>query len=120
MMKLVLVQGLYYFFTGIWPILHIESFVAVSGPKQDIWLVKTVGVLITVIGATMLVHYFSRRKKPFKEIAFMAIASAMGFILIDTYYALVDRIWDVYLLDAVAQLILLISWLILIRKKALI
>ncbi len=120
MRKLVLIQGLYYFITGIWPILHIESFTAISGPKQDIWLVKTVGVLIIVIGATMLFHYFSKRDNIFKEIAFMAISSAIGFIIIDVYYALSDRIWDIYLLDALAQLILLIAWLIVIRKRELV
>lgn len=30
------VQGTFYLATGIWPLVHIESFVAVTGPKTDL------------------------------------------------------------------------------------
>lgn len=43
---LSLLQGLYYSISGIWPLLSIDTFMAVTGPKTDIWLVKTVGVLL--------------------------------------------------------------------------
>jgi hypothetical protein len=39
-------QGTYYAATGLWPILWMRSFEAVTGPKQDHWLVKTVGALV--------------------------------------------------------------------------
>ena len=48
------IQGLYYLITGIWPLVHMESFLAVTGPKTDLWLVQTVGALIAVIGAMLL------------------------------------------------------------------
>jgi 8-oxo-dGTP pyrophosphatase MutT (NUDIX family) len=44
----------FYLLTGIWPLLHIQSFQSVTGPKTDLWLVKTAGVLITVIGAVLM------------------------------------------------------------------
>jgi hypothetical protein len=32
-------QGGYYALTGAWPIAHLDSFEAVTGPKSDVWLV---------------------------------------------------------------------------------
>src|SRR5690606_5458945 len=40
------VQGLYFFLTAVWPLLHIESFQLVTGFKTDIWLVDTVAFLL--------------------------------------------------------------------------
>lgn len=40
-------MGWYYLMTGIWPLLHIRSFVWMTGPKTDRWLVKAVGGLVT-------------------------------------------------------------------------
>jgi hypothetical protein len=34
--------------TGLWPLVSIGTFQQVTGPKTDLWLVKTVGVLIAV------------------------------------------------------------------------
>jgi len=41
----------YFLLTGIWPLLSMRTFEAVTGPKVDRWLVKTVGVLVAVIGS---------------------------------------------------------------------
>ena len=40
--------------TGIWPLLDIESFQDVTGSKTDLWLVRTVGVLVAVIDGVVL------------------------------------------------------------------
>ena len=31
-----LVQGIFYFLTGIWPLLSMETFLKVTGPKTDL------------------------------------------------------------------------------------
>lgn len=103
-------QGIYFFVTGVWPILHIESFVAVTGPKVDLWLVKTVGALIAVVGATLMLG--ARRRQVGAELAFLAVASAACLGAVDVIYALADRIWDIYLLDAVAEAGLIVLWAI--------
>lgn len=108
----LLIQGIYYLITGIWPILHITSFVQVSGPKIDLWLVKTVGVLIGIIGGALLIHYFNKKASLTMEIIFLSIASAVSMGFIDVYYAAINRIWDVYLFDAAAQAIVLLMWLV--------
>jgi hypothetical protein len=44
------VQGIYFLATGVWPLLSMRTFLAVTGLKTDLWLVKKVG-LILAIGA---------------------------------------------------------------------
>jgi len=105
---LVWVQGIYFLLTGLWPFLHLESFLWVTGPKTDIWLLKTVAALITVIGLTIIIA--ASRKEFNFTIAFLAMGSAIGLMAIDIYYAVNDVIWDVYLLDAVAEGLLILTW----------
>lgn len=114
---LLIVQGWYYLLTGIWPLIHIESFMFVTGPKIEVWLVKTLGVLITMVGTGFLIEAFYTEKS--KSMVILAILCAIGFILVDTYYVYEDIISPVYLLDAAAQFILLLCWaVILIRNRA--
>ena len=51
--KIAFAQGLYYTASGVWPLVNMRSFEAVTGPKRERWLVKTVGVLVTVMGGVM-------------------------------------------------------------------
>ena len=104
-----ILQGVYWFLTGVWPFMHLPSFLWVTGPKEDIWLLYTVSVLITVIGAVLLLAAF--RKRVTQEIKVLGIGGAAGLIGIDVYYALTDVIWDTYLLDAAGELVLILLWL---------
>lgn len=101
-------QGIFYLLTGLWPLLHMPSFLAVTGPKVDLWLVKTVGVLIVVIGAVLILG--ARRRSVGPEVALLAVGSAASLAGVDLVYALSDRIWDVYLLDALAEIGLIVLW----------
>src|SRR5215211_5127347 len=87
------VQGGYYLITGLWPIAHLASFEAITGPKVDDWLVHMVGLLVA-----------ARRGTPTRETYALAIGSALAFSAIDTWYALEGRIAPVYLADAVVQM----------------
>jgi hypothetical protein len=102
------VQGLYFAGTGAWPLVHLKSFMDITGFKVDQWLVKTVGVLILVVGLVLLSAARSRRISP--EILGLAVGCALGLTAIDVYYVLADRIRDVYLLDALAEGGLIIAW----------
>jgi hypothetical protein len=106
--KLALVQGIFYVATGLWPLADIVSFQIVTGPKTDLWLVRTVGVLVTVIGAALLSAWHSRRITP--EVTLLAVGSALGLASIDLIYALSGTISSVYLADAVAELGLVGLW----------
>ena len=105
---LALTQGLFYLATGIWPLISIRTFELVTGPKTDRWLVKTAGVVITAIGAALLVA--GQRREVTPPIQLLAVGSAAGLTSIDLIYVARRRISRVYLLDALAELLLIGGW----------
>jgi hypothetical protein len=114
LLKLALIQGIFYLATGIWPLVDIASFQMVTGPKTDLWLVKTVGVLVAVIGAVLLAA--SRRRRVTSEIVMLATGSALGLAAIDLIYASSGRISPVYLADAAAEIGLAVAWAVIWRR----
>ncbi|MDB5264058.1 MAG: hypothetical protein JWQ14_3341, partial [Adhaeribacter sp.] len=102
--------------TGIWPFVHLASFLWVTGPKNDIWLLKTVAALITINGLTFLVSAYRREFNV--PVGMLAVGSAFSLMAVDIYYATSDVIWDVYLLDAVAEAAFIAAWtIVLCRAK---
>jgi hypothetical protein len=102
-------QGITYIATGLWPVVHLRSFEAVTGPKLEGWLVKTVGLLVTAIGATLLVG----RSDPGAErtIRVLGMTSAAALAGVDVYYAGKRRIKRVYFADAALELAFVVAWL---------
>jgi hypothetical protein len=87
--------------SGLWSILHMRSFEAVTGPKRDKWLVKTVGALITAIGSTLL---FSAAREPESETARnLGMSTALALIAIDSIYSIRGTIPKIYLMDAAVE-----------------
>jgi hypothetical protein len=113
---LIWVQGLYTLITAIWGLLDIDSFMAVTGPKYDIWLVKTVSALLVAISASLL-SFLAVRAHPLPAIVLGSLA-ALGLAAIDIYYTAIDRIKWVYFLDAVPEFIFFIAWMVLFIKRA--
>jgi hypothetical protein len=109
------VQGLYYLATGIWPLVHVESFLAVTGPKTDLWLVYTVGALVGVVGAVLLVAARSGRVTP--EVALLAAGSALALTAIDVIFVARRVIDPIYLADAAAEVVLLLWWAVAWARK---
>lgn len=106
MMNLIYIQAVYFFITGIWPILHIKSFMKVTGPKTDTWLVKTAGTLICCIALTLFSALYSGAL-PLPVIVLSSSAS-FSLMFIDIYYSLTGRISLIYLVDALAECIFLV------------
>lgn len=52
--RLALVQGIYSILSGLRPLVHMRSFLRVTGPKWDLWLVRVIGAELAVIGAALL------------------------------------------------------------------
>jgi energy-converting hydrogenase Eha subunit E len=113
--RVAVTQGAFYLATGVWPLIDIDSFQAVTGPKVDLWLVRTVGVLVSVIGVVLITA--ARRRRIGLEVALLAVGSALGLATIDAVYALSGVISPVYLADAVVELALVAAW-ILCRRGA--
>lgn len=107
-------QGVYYAATGVWPLLNIRTFQFVTGPKVDLWLVKTVGVLVSVIGIALTVAGLRRRVSG--EMVLLASGAAAGLTAIDGVYAARGRISKVYLLDALAEIALVAAWALAWRR----
>jgi hypothetical protein len=108
-------QAVYYVLTGLWAIVSIRTFQMVTGPKVDIWLVKTVGVLIIAIGSVL--GLAGKRGEPVPEVPVLAVSSAAGLTAIDIIYVARRRIRPVYLLDAVAEIGLIALWCVWSRLK---
>ena len=113
---LALGQGIFYILTGVWPLVGIGTFQKVTGPKTDLWLVKTAGVLITVIGGVLTMAGLRRNMQP--EMPVLGAGAAAGLTAIDVVYVAKGRISRVYLLDALAEIGLIIAWLIALRQPA--
>jgi hypothetical protein len=101
-------NGVYWVVSGVWPILHIRSFEAVTGPKVDRWLVKAVAALITVVGAGLVQGARNDRVTP--ELETVAIGSALGLTAVDLVYVAKRRISPIYLLDAIVHTALAVAW----------
>lgn len=114
---LAIIHGFYFCVTGLWPIVHMDSFLFVTGPKEDLWLVETVGMLALVIGLGLLVGGWT--KNITFPLSLIAVAAAIGFILVDVIFVWRLIISPIYLLDAAVEFVFLIMWIIYIVKTRL-
>lgn len=107
---LAIIQGIYFLITGVWPLFSIKTFMAVTGPKTDLWLVKTVGAVLAVIGAVLIVA--GRGDEVTSAIALLAAGSAAALACVDVIYAARRVISPIYLADAAAEAALIIFWFV--------
>lgn len=103
-----LAQGCFYLVSGLWPVVHLRSFMAVTGPKTDYWLVQSFGVLVAAIGAVFLIRGV---KGPGAVTRQFGLASAFALTAIDVRFVATGTISPIYLCDAAAELLLAIAWL---------
>ena len=101
-------QGVYFLATGMWPLLHLESFESMTGPKADKWLVRTVGMLVGVTGALLLRAAVRDRVTP--EISALGVASAASLGAVDTLYAIRGHVSRIYLADSAVHGAFVAGW----------
>jgi hypothetical protein len=106
--SLARLQAAYYVTTGVWPIAHLASFEAVTGPKVDHWLVKTFGALVTAAGAALAA---GSREPPSRALVVLGGGMALALSAAEVVYVLERRISPVYLLDAALELGVAAGWL---------
>ena len=102
-------QGLYYFVTGLWALLSMRTFEKVTGPKTDHWLLKTIGLMLVVIGLALITGGVRKTITP--EMAVLGVGTAGALLGIDVFNVSIKKIPRIYLLDAVAELILIVGWI---------
>ncbi|MFL5754429.1 MAG: hypothetical protein ACJ76F_13540 [Bacteroidia bacterium] len=112
---LFLIQGAYTLLTGLWALLDISSFMAVTGPKTDLWLVKTVSVLFLCIGLSFLAAHLKPGNSPVGTL--LSVSTALAVSGIDLYYSLRGIIAAVYIVDSAVQLVFLIWWIMILFAK---
>ena len=105
-----LVQGIYFLITGIWPLLSMSTFLRVTGPKTDLWLVKTVGIILAVIGIVLIFAQVNAEISTSSMI--LGIGSALSLAMIEFVYVAKRVISPIYLGDAFLELILIAWWLV--------
>jgi hypothetical protein len=90
----------------------MRSFLAVTGPKNDLWLVKTVGVMVSATGLALAIAAGTGSVSP--PVIALAVGSAGGLAVIDVVYVARGVIAPIYLLDALLEVGLIVAWVVLI------
>ena len=95
------VQALYYLATGIWPLLHLRSFYAVTGRKREGWLVQTFGLLVCAIGFVLLPRRTGDERRMQEQ---LATTASLALAPAEVLFVARRRISPIYLLDALVQI----------------
>ena len=93
---------------GLWPVLHRRSYEAVTGHKQEGWLLKCLGLALAAMGASEIVA--ARRDAVGGATKTLGVGSAAALAAIDLLYVGKKRIRPVYLVDAAVQLGTIVAW----------
>jgi hypothetical protein len=104
-------QGVYFVASGVWPIISPGSFQRVTGPKSDMWLAQTVGGLVAIVGIVLTRPTPDRRTR-----RLLGVGSAAALGIADVVFALSGRIRRVYLVDALLEAGLVLSWAVASRQ----
>ncbi len=102
------IQGAYYLASGAWPIISPSIFQRVTGPKLEYWLVETVGLLLVVSGAALLLA--GRANRVTREIALLGAGTALVLGVVDIYCVSEPRTTRAYWLDAILEVSLVTTW----------
>ena len=102
------IHAAYLIVSGLWAVVQRSSFERVTGAKRDYWLVRLVGALAAVVGATLGTAVARNNRS--REARTLAVGSAVVFGAADLYAA--RRYSRVYLGDVVAQSLFVPAWLV--------
>ena len=110
---LLRIQGSYTLITALWAIVDIDSFMKVTGPKTDIWLVKTVSVVLAAIGITLLAHASAKEVNKLPA-AILGMTTSLGLSIIDFYYSGNEVISMVYAIDGAVEVLFFVVWIYIV------
>ena len=86
----------------------MPSFEAVTGPKTDDWLVRMVALLTVGIAVAI----WPRAGEVATSLRTLAVWAAASFLVIDVVYTALVVISPIYLLDAAAELVLIMGHIV--------
>lgn len=105
-----LTQGIYISITALWPLVHMDSFMQVTGYKTDTWLVHTVSVLLFPL--MILIYRSAIRNKPIPLTRSASVISGIaGLIIVELVYYFKGTIARAYFWDAIIETVFLLWWI---------
>jgi hypothetical protein len=107
--RTAIIKGSMNVISGLWPLVHMRSFEAVSGPKTDKWLVRTVSGLLITIGFEQLRAASSSGNLSVARR--LGVGTAATLAAVDLIYAGKGRISRIYLIDAAVEVLIIRNWL---------
>ncbi len=107
---LAVAHGAFMVATGMWPLASMKSFQAVTGPKADLWLVKTVGCLLTLVGLHSVLAARTGDVES-RRTGLLAFGVSSALASISFFYSVRGRISKIYLLDTLMQTTWALLWL---------
>lgn len=108
-------QGAYFLFTGLWPLADLASFLAVTGPKADLWLVRFFGALVCVPGMILVHAAWRGDRHAGVWIAGPVCAAILGAG--DVVFVTRGSIPPVYLIDAAIEAAFVLGWIAVARTS---
>lgn len=110
-----LLHGIYLMITALWALLFLNSFVKITGIKTDIWLVKTIAILL--LPYSLLFMWKSTHTPKLPVVNVVAVMLCMGLTTINAYYYAEGVLGTFYMIDAWIEIFLSVWWLCDIYRK---
>jgi hypothetical protein len=109
------VQGAMYVATGLWPIVHIQSFERMAGPRASRGLVRTFGAVMATVGLSLLLRGMRRSRQ--QTASPLGAVGSLALSMANSVYAGRGRISPVSISRVIAQTALLVAWVMRRRRR---
>jgi glycine/D-amino acid oxidase-like deaminating enzyme/nitrite reductase/ring-hydroxylating ferredoxin subunit len=106
-------QGAYYVATGLWPVLHLRSFEAVTGRKRNGWIIRALGGAIAAVGTALLTSDIAAPRRAPR----LGLGAAVALGLAGMYLAVTRRGSRAYLAEAAIEAGFAAAWLAAGRRR---
>lgn len=111
---LLITHSAYLLFGGGWPLLSLATFEAVTGPKEEDWLVRSVALLLVVAGIILL----RQRTAPIERSAVeLALGTSLSLGAVAVISAAGGWVSPVYFADGTMHLLFAGAWAVLLGMK---
>jgi hypothetical protein len=108
-------HGVFNVLSGAWPLVHVRSFEAVTGPKHDRWLEYTVGGLLVIAGSTQI---SAARRDDSATSRQLGLGVPAVLTAIDLVFVARKRIRPIYLVDAAMEISLVAGWMFVLWRDS--
>jgi hypothetical protein len=112
---LFLLQGGYYLIAGCWPFISIESFQAVTGWQNEIWLIKMVAALVIAFSIALLWQSLDGRRN--SSLQRLALMSAVFFAATGMWHYFLGGMNSILLVDPLIEVGFAIAGRRLLRSR---